>query len=348
MLLLVAGVNGFIDPAFLFARRAQAITAADMIARGKNVVGAEGLAERRMWPRVIEDVAAGHEVVVLGSSRAMQIRGDSFPGRTFFNFSVSSATFEDVVALDQLLREQKQRPREVVLVLDPWILDAGNDQHGWKPLADPLARGRVRLGLDAVDLPGPGAFSRVSDLVVENARRWQQLVSPSYFQTALRAAWSGGPLRVSATDATSATPAIRMHDGSYVYSESIRKRTHAEFAADASYFGLPKSFLGHFDALDPASMTMFEKFTESLLAEKIDVRIVLAPYDPPVYAVLSKEPKYRKVVEAEEYFRRFAGAHQIPVAGSYDPSACGATEADLFDGMHPRAEFMARLLATPR
>ena len=112
------------------------------------------------------------EVVVVGSSRSMEVRADFFPGRTFYNSSVGSARLPDYVALYEAYRARGIKPSLFVIGIDPWVLNARFGDQRWRALQADYDRIAARLGLT----PNPARIRYKFQ-----AKKWSQLVSPRYF-----------------------------------------------------------------------------------------------------------------------------------------------------------------------
>ncbi|MBF0479358.1 MAG: hypothetical protein HQL26_07730 [Candidatus Omnitrophica bacterium] len=83
----------------------------------------------------IEGLTYKDDIIVLGSSRAMEVRGSFFPEHTFFNCGVAGASLEDYLIYYWMYRKKGLIPSVVILGIDPWIFNAKNEQNRYKDLA---------------------------------------------------------------------------------------------------------------------------------------------------------------------------------------------------------------------
>jgi hypothetical protein len=332
-----------VDPANLFESGYEDKVAAILL-RGKNVANLENYDERRL-----EEAYLGRarpiSVLVLGSSRALSIRGTDFPGQAFYNASVSGASLEDVLAIRELA-ERAGPLRCLVLGVDPWYWNESAGQGRWTTIAQAYGLARRRLGLpvgsevDAASSRGPWL-------------RYLQVLSPTYFQASLQEILAGTGRRsrdVRETDAEEASVSVKRADGSLAYPESLRSRTTGDVERLAlEYAGhSPIYSLGNFRELDPARREVFERLLDDLHARGTRVVFFLAPYHPLVYDVLASRPEYAQVLAAERYAREQAERRSIRVVGSFSPGACGVEARDFLDGMHLRSVAVERLVAPIR
>ena len=71
---------------------------------------------------------------------------------------------------------------------------------------------------------------------------------------------------------------------------------------------------------------------------------MLSPYHPGLYQMMKRDGQ--QVLAVERTFREIAKATGVRIIGSYDPDAVGCGEDEFFDGMHPKATCMAKVLAS--
>ena len=87
-------------------------------------------------------------------------------------------------------------------------------------------------------------------------------------------------------------------------------------------------------------MKILRAFLDDLQSRGIRVVVLLAPVHPAAYGFYASQGGYD-----EAWIRREMAARDIKVAGSYSPSAAGATRADFFDGVDTRLPILHRLLS---
>jgi hypothetical protein len=76
------------------------------------------------------------KTLVFGSSRAFHLDSRSLNENHLVNHCMSGSTLEDIVALYALYEGREMRPKRIILGMDPWILNANNDQIRWRGLND--------------------------------------------------------------------------------------------------------------------------------------------------------------------------------------------------------------------
>jgi len=289
------------------------------------------------------------DIIVLGSSRVLQIRSTFFPAKSFFNHGVSGGTLEDYMAIFEMYREKNQEPGIIVLGLDPWLLNKNSDQERWKSIGDYYERFASEIGLDN-RLSNPLFIWQDSRFF--KIKKYLQIFSLTYFQSSIRYLWKQTITKeikrdkYYPTDLTDLDVNVALFDGSHSSERAYRETGISEVLKAAKEYTSkePVYSLAQFYELDSRLKFKFEKFLVYLLGRNIKVIFFLPPYHPYSYDHLVNSPKYKIILEVERYFREKALENNISVIGSYNPGNCGFGEVDFYDGMHSKREAVARLL----
>ena len=336
----MAAVSYHVDPAHLFGSGSEAqigaLTAAGHAVVSPRIFDGERLVQRS-YVRHLRHVP---EVVVFGSSRAMQIHSAAFPGRRFANSAVFAASIEDLIAVAGMYDRAGRMPRDVVLVLDPWLLNGQSGLTGWKSISSEYGYMARRLGFPVRGL------TRFLNPIID---RYLELLSPAYFQASVPSLFT--PVLAEPVVAVEEVPGeseIILADGSRVPGRLSRERTPAEVAQLAGKDVAANLFVDNFTALDPLAREQFERLIRYLMSAGARVTLVLVPCHPVMFEALNNNPAHRAVALQEDYFRGFARQVGVPLLGSYDPVRAGCSDAEFFDGWHPRESCVNRVLASNR
>jgi hypothetical protein len=335
----MAAVNYIADPAHIFhpSQRGIEEDVAKLLTGGHNVADARDYDDRLVQRLCIERFTRPNDVVIFGSSRSMEVHSEDFPQQTFFNHSVGAGMIEDFIALYSIYERQHIEPQTIVLNLDPWALNHNNGVQRWTSLSADYSFMARQLGLSV-------------SLDARLARwwaKWVQLVSPAYFQGALRAfarqANGPGP---HATRSIVSTKPLLLADGSRRNPQQVVDRSVSEVRRDAASFAATKPLLalGGFRALDEEAKDALERFVELLRLREKRVIIMLVPYHPLPYAVIVRSPEYRAVPQAEQFLLDLARRKNAIGIGSYDPAISGCSDDEFFDAVHPKHSCIERIL----
>ena len=341
--LLSAGtINFVVDPAHIFDdKREYEQGIADLIVKGHNVANIVNYDERITQKLIIKQLDIAPDVIVLGSSRALQIRSSNFPEKTFLNHAVSGGTIEDHMAIYEMYHDRSLLPKHVIIGADPWVLNKNNGQTRWQSIKDYFDNITSRLNLR---MPSQEDVS-----VSPMSNKYLQLISYAYLEESIKFVWGvvrrGNRIYFS-TSEKYLDSNVKLSDGSLVYGVSVRKRSHDEVMLRAvanAKRGAVYS-LGGFTELDGRTMRSIDLFIQSMTAEGVKVTIFLPPYHPSSYQIMLSNTAYSTVSESENYFRQLAADRGINVIGSYDGASLGCNADEFTDDMHPTVDCIARII----
>ncbi len=327
------------DPANLFGDRTYEVAVARLLADGKNVANVSNYDERLLQKFYVQKLTQPKDVIVLGSSRAMNIGAGLFPGQSFFNNSVSGASIEDHFAILELYRNRGFTPRQVILGLDPWLLNRFNGQPRWKSLEDVFLK----------SLPEAARPKSVRHLSpsADGLNRYQQLVSLDYLKAALVVA-SRTDRDFYPTPATELDVNIRLADGTLAYNAEYRSRSQAKVAEIARQEAsrVPVYSLDNYRELDREYASLLDLFVSQMEVQGIQTLLFLPPYHPEMYDALTRDGSpYRIIREAENHFRALAKRKGIPIVGSYNPALTPCAPVEFYDGMHPKPSCIDKIFS---
>lgn len=339
-LIPVGLTNYFGDAAALFSKRIHyEKKIAESLLGGDNVEGVSNLDERILQSLSLKLLKTPPRVFVLGSSRVMNIPSRLFSGASMFNLGVSGCALEDLLAFGDLLDQRSfLAGRTIVIGVDPWVFNRFNEQNRWKSLAANALNGAEKIDWT---LKAPSTAK-------DSWKRLSQLISGKYFLRSIsgvvRARERGFEIRKTRRDVGELP--LRRWDGSIEYGRPFLNRDVNDVRQDAIAYARvnPVYALGNFSRIDPDLLSGFEKFLAFLKTKGADVRLVLFPYHPRTYAVLSTSSKYKIIARVEASLRETAAREGVPIAGSYDPGVVGCAESEYLDGMHLKEGCLKKIL----
>ena len=122
---------------------------------GSRAVYASGLDERELVRYRIQYQPHNPAVVVLGSSRIMQVGEHNLTPGTL-NLAVSGSSVEDLVAIGGLVAK-RFKPATILIGVDPWLFNARSGQDRWKTLrTEYLEQLSLLSGQDGTPNPATG------------------------------------------------------------------------------------------------------------------------------------------------------------------------------------------------
>ena len=277
--------------------------------------------------------ALAPDLVVLGSSRVMQLRDVLFDGcqsrRCFYNAGGAATTIAEASTfLDSLPRP----PRVVLLGLDVWQFDPNDATNTHQPETlrpSTLERMRRALGIVREFTPRLYDDSELRSLIV-SVRSMPQGVR------GVRAVLRGEGFRP---------------DGSYSYGAAFLSEVEAESTSARSLDALSRIARSccrfeHFSVPDPRSLAELETVVNSAQARGTTVVVFTPPYSDEVVDAVERDPGVAAGFAAVDASLRdtFARLH-VPFVSVGRASDIRCEPDEMLDGLHPSEVCAARLLA---
>jgi hypothetical protein len=293
--------------------------AAEALVAGKTIRSQIDMADLK--PIWIEHLQTSPDVVVLGSSRILQIRQDWFQRRVLWNLAMLAGDFADAVAIFEQCLETAKHPGLALLELNP-SLTFDEKSHVPPALAPHFRRALLRYGIfPPIFFSGPLTLDalRWDPRLFTRQRPWA--VSDTLEPTAYRlhpdgsAEWMGTESGAT-PDAVEQTAISGMH---HLDPEHRRWRTSSQ--------------PGWFDR------RILLAFLDDLRARGIRVVVVLVPVHPAAFDFYNRQGGYD-----DTWIRRDMASRGVTVLGSYSPAVAAATRDDFFDDVHVHGEVLHRFL----
>jgi len=317
------------DPAQLYHHSYIYSVVANFV-QGDSVLITSNYDDRLLQKEFILRSTEEKDLVILGSSRIMEVRGDWFGATGFQNHGVSGAGLEDIISIIQLYAEHKMIPNEVVIGVDPWIFNRNRHDPRCHSIYSSFLSGAELIDLQSL------TWSTPPPLI---SKAYQELWSPKYFQEALISFFTeGGPPQIAqkAHD-TIADVKIRTPENVLIYEEGYQQSGEPLVLLRAQQFlGKPYGISDMADGINEPRWQAFTQLISYLREQGCKISLILVPYHPYVFESLQKEPTYQFVSLLEERLYKLVEPMSIRVLGSYNPQNAGLSAVDFFDGMHAK------------
>ncbi len=328
--LLVAMVNYKIDPANIFSTNLYVKGIAEILSAGHNVDNISNYDERLLQEQMISRLTSSPDIIVVGSSRIMQVGNNFYPGKKVLNCGVSHANIKDVAAIIGLLDSLKKMPSEIVLNADPGLISKGGTNE-WESLSVYYNYFLSKQAGISNNMESPAIYMF--------KKRFYSLFSPQYFQSSLL--FLGKRRTKKYTDVGNNIPSLygRINDGTVSYSYEYMHPDSAEMVAKAYDEGKA----GHFDAIDTAHVQLLEKVLDYCAEKKVQVKMYMLPYHPAFYTATNKYHQQQFVLYTD-YYKTLAAKRNLPLAGSFDPAVYNITGSCFYDDSHSSAESLKKII----
>lgn len=338
ILLLLVCVNFYVDTRGLFQGGQFERELAAKLHEGKAISNFQKLDERQILRLYIKEMKTPYDILVIGSSRGLQITA-AIAGAdgTFYNAGMTGEDYYDVVGTVGLLHSYGRLPKNMVMVLDPWILSAQPDAKNKR--SDKNLANRFLTETLGFDEP-----------YTEESFQWntEALVAPDYFQTNMAYFFSDHSEEERPSEVTGDIYAqeteIKMADGTLLYTEEYRNQVQQEVDHDAQLRAtMPFMMCGFYPQPDTKLCKQFTAMVDFLQENGVEVTFLLTPFHPDLYArVESHMDTEGGVVYSESFFYALAQEKNIPIYGSYNPERANCDREDFYDGLHIRRESISK------
>lgn len=334
-ILIIVGLTNFlIDPAQLFNNHYEN-GMVKIINDGYNVANT-GNYDNRLFQKIyINKLSEAKDIIVIGSSRSMQVRDELFTD-TFFNNSVPGAVIEDYIAITQLYALNDKLPQKVILGVDPWAFNINHGQERWKSYQEYYQ-----------------SFMENNNIITEKIRLFfsrfstnaSKLLSVKYFQGSIEYfLFSDNNFDYFPTKKEKISSKIKLNDGSLIYDKTYRNVTKKEIERKAkNYINGTLYSIEDFSEINDIYLEQFKDLINFYKIKNVEVILYLPPYHPIVYDYIVNNKKYEMVKIVESYLKKFGFENNIQIIGSYNPNIFKLESKDFYDGMHPKEKAIIKL-----
>lgn len=301
---------------------------AEELAKGHIVTNVSGCDDRLLQRQFISKMKKCPNTIVLGSSRVRFINGNMVHDTSLINSGVSSASLEDLVAIYSLYEKRGCEIKEVIIGVDPWILNDNNDLNSWRTLESQYYNTCNELFNSSKP-----TYPYLKPTPLRNLKA---LFSYKYFTSSIQYLRKNIEKGYRITNKKENEGLTILPNGTFIYSEKIRNSTQDFIDMKAKRMAETDegNSLSNYSKLSERYTAIFTKFIEHIQSKKIKVTFYFPPFHPIVYHTIETQEKYKIALEAQSYFKKFAAVHQIEAIGDYDPKANDLTSKDFADGVH--------------
>ena len=323
IMVLIVGVNYFIDPAHQFSDEYY-LKAAKLL-KHDNIILEGNCDERKLIKYFVKqkDIV---EVLVLGSSRSLILGEEHVNNSSMLNLSTSGSDFEDIIATYELYESTLGFPEKVVIGIDPWMLNISRKSDRYLGLLENYNAIAKKL-----DLPE-------NQIISSEKSFFKALFSLDYFQTSLIHAYRNGIGNsiVIKTNETISEQNIKMSNGTLLYAKNWQsEKSKIEIAAKRYISGEVYGF-NDYSEVSSARLVKFELFFKYLKRNNIAIEVFLSPYHPIVWEYFeSNTAKFQPIFESEKQIIILCQKYSIQITGSFSPKNLNLLSTDFYDGMHP-------------
>jgi hypothetical protein len=327
---LVSASNYFIDPANIFSSKEYTGGIAAILSEGHNVDNISNYNERLLEEQIIIRLKQTPDIVVLGSSRIMEVGSDFFPEKKVLNCGVSHANINDLVALTGLLDSLGRLPHEMLINVDVGLISKKSTVE-WQSLSvyhDYFLR-KIPAGDNLFnESEGSNEFKKL-----------YSLISFDYFKESLSFITSGSTKKYY--DISQQKPVLhgRFSDGTICYSAKYLYPDTVKVAHDAAITAFKEGLSGP----DTIKITLLNSLIDFLQAKKIKIEFVMLPYHFAYYDVVNVNQQ-NLFHNYESLFCNIAKQKNIHITGSFDARKFGLNQSHFYDMYHCSKQAIQKII----
>ena len=318
--LLLAMVNIFIDPAHIFSNGTYETAASKILLQGHNIDNIENCDERLLVKKMLTNLSYNPEVVVIGTSRSLEISSDFFPAKKFYNCSVSHANINDFIGLLGLLDSTNKLPSEIYIETSPTLINPTLTDE-WISLYDFYLYGikKMQLNLEPI---------KTNTTLEGYKKKAKTIFALDYFQASISSLKP--KKRNHFIDMGNAIPTHfgRMSDGSITYSKAYRIQDTIKAMADADIY-VSKAFLPN---IDEKYLHILKQIIDYLKSKNVKVILVNIPFQQDCYKIV--DGKNKLFEEIKLGINIFAKEAKVPLIGTFNPFEANLNRGQFYDPLH--------------
>jgi hypothetical protein len=329
--ILVVSVNYFVDPANLYAGDRYVDGVASIMAAGHNVDNVSNYDERLLQKAVVSKIDFSPEVVVLGSSRIMELSGDIYREGRLLNCGVSHGNIQDFIAISGLLDSMRRLPSKVIIAVDPSAFerDGSDEWHSILEFHRYATKNILHTKFNYPDLP----LSSLSKL--------RALLSFDYFEKAIMFLSKGGSKTYHDVGTKAPRSSGRLADGAVAYQYEYMHPDTIKMASDAAEDGRKNGMAN----VDDDNFELFARLVEGLRRSQCEIVLVMVPYHPQYFEAVNQK-SMNVLIRSESLFKEFASRMRVPIMGSFDPAKFHLAAGDFYDRWHCNRQVIVNIFSS--
>ena len=262
------------------------------------------------------------KVLVIGSSRIMQISNDNF-NKQILNLGVSGASVEDHIAIT-LMALEKFNVDTILLGADPWLFNDFANQLRWKSISKEYKNSLKSIQFKSKDYN-----------IIENKNHREIHFFHERFLEKLYVFFNIRKLdlELKKNQINNLTKQVILRDGKRIYSNktyeekikaNVIEYSMYQYKFSDEYYEIYKSFIEHLTNVHSK-----------------EVILVLPPYYLPSYKLTIQEKPF--YFDLESKFKKLSKETNIKIIGSYDASSVSCDDNEFYDYMHPKNSCMKKI-----
>lgn len=329
--LMILIVNIKVDPANVFSGEKYIENISSILVSGNNADNIANYNERLLQKRILFKQSHSPQVLIMGSSRIMEISSFFFPGKRLLNIGVSHANINDLIALAGIIDSLKLIPQEVIINLDPYLICKGDKGTGeWESLFT-FHRYFLQNNYDTSAISG-------QDGAEQTFRKYYTMMSFDYFKESMGFLIKGKNKKVQNVGKSVPAKYGRYADGSIAYPYTY---THPDTVLTADVAKrMSKEIITE---IDPVKLKYLNYLIDFFKKNKTEITILKLPFHPDFFNAVNE--KQKNIFEYYEFFfDKWAKEKQLNIKGGFSAKKLNLSKIDFYDAYHCSGSSIKQIL----
>ena len=317
----VVVINYFVDPANVFSQGKYEKKIASIILQGHNVDNINNCDERELNFNLVSELRYKPDVVVMGSSRSLEISSNFFPNKTLLNVSVSHANINDIISLVGLLDSFNKFPKEIYIETSS-VFANPNPTYEWLSLYPFYKLGYKKMNLGISSITPKNELINIS-------KKIKALVSFEYFQESIKSLnLFSSQEKLMDVGLNQPKNLGRLADGSITYPLSYRTPDTIKAISDAKLF----MFQNKLPVISVENINIFEKIIIYLKNKGVKVNLLNLPFQLDCYAYYKNTNVTFDIIN--KGILTFATKNKVSILGTFNPLEAKLNRSQFYDPLH--------------
>jgi hypothetical protein len=330
--IIIVATNYYVDPANIFSGDAYVDKIATILASGNNADNISNYNERLLQKHFLQKQKEKNpDVVVMGSSRVMEISSNVYGEKKILNIGVSHADINDLIALAGLMEELKIKPKEVVINVDPFLISKGDNGVGeWITLKE------YHKKFTEANCKG---ISNTETIEEENnqLKKYYTLITFDYFKNSLEFLCKGNTKTVENVGKKTPQKNGRFVDGSIAYSYTYLHPDTLIAAYVAKSEGKNAA-----PETDNKKLTYLKCLIDYYKSKGVNITLILLPFHQSYFDEANANQK--NVFNAyETFYTTMAMQNKVKIIGSFNAKKEGLNNIDFYDSYHCNGDALKKV-----
>jgi hypothetical protein len=321
--ILVLCTNLMVDPANIFSGEEYVKKIVAILSSGNNVDNISNYNERLLQKYFLQSqVQKEPDIVIMGSSRVMEISHNIYPGKKLLNIGVSHGNIYDLMALAGVMSELRIKPEEILIGVDPFLIGKGEKGAGEWVVLNEYVKNFLTNNCPNCEV------SEIKDEKESKVKKYYTAITFDYFRKSIEFLYKGNTKSVENVGTKVPKKYGRYVDGSIAYSKLYQNPDTmlvANVAKSTAKIPVPEA--------DSNKLKYLACLLNYCKVNGTNVTFLMLPFHPNYYTTVNNNQE-NIFNEYEMLYHKLAKQYNLKVVGSFSAQKEKLWHADFYDTYH--------------